>query len=231
MRKTAWSQKRLERLFHRYNRRFWAEKLKGYSITITKLHGPLGKCDDTKKRILVDSEAHHSDKDIRSTLLHEMAHAAAGLGSLTHGSHFWEQIERLLQKGAPIRVSSSEAGGLNLVPGVVPAKFPLARKALQKARIMEERMMRHIKKQGEFGGEFDIDEDYIIGRFIDAAMSPKIGSPEEASLVIGGELGLINIDGKPVDSWAARALAKGKKVYERQRPLLKHRSVLKGIKS
>lgn len=179
----------------------------------------------------MDIEAHASDKEIRSTLLHEMAHAAAGSGSTSHGSHFWEQIEHLLQKGAPISVGSSETGGLSLVRGVVPATFPLARQALNRAQKIEERKIRQWAKSGEFDGEDVIDQNYVVERFEEAATTQSIDSPETAALVVGAELGLTDIDGKPLDAWAERVLAKGKKAFSRQRLLLKHRSILKGAKS
>jgi len=223
MRKTVWSQTRLVRLFQRYNRRFWTNKLRDYRVSIAKLNGPWGKCDERRKMILFDIEAHPSDYEVRSTLLHEMAHAAAGLGRLTHGSGFWKEIERLLRKGAPIGLGSPEAGGLKVLHNVVPAKFPLARKVLNRIQKAEEQKICKLETRGELDGEFVINKDYILDRFVEAARNPRVQTQEDATLVVGAELGLIDVDGKPTNPWIAHVFAIGRKAFRHERAFFESR--------
>lgn len=47
---------------------------------------------------------HWSDRQIRSTLLHELCHAAAEPCSRGHDIYFFLEVEKLLAAGAPIRM-------------------------------------------------------------------------------------------------------------------------------
>ena len=107
---THWTQRRLEDLFQKYNGQYFGGSLRKWGAAIGRLDdmGAVGFCESKKKQLIVDTDHITSDAEIRSTLLHEMAHAAAP-GRETHGYKFWEQIERLLQKGAPITLGFPEA--------------------------------------------------------------------------------------------------------------------------
>lgn len=143
MKKTVWTQWRLERLFRRYNAQYWDGKLSAYNVGVGNLskHGAVGLCDWREGRITVDVAAHDDDRDIRATLLHEMAHAADRSQSrYSHGDGFFAQIEHLLQKGAPITVKMPEMPGHVFPLAAVPEKYPLCRRAaarLEKRRALE----------------------------------------------------------------------------------------------
>lgn len=70
--KTAWTDDRLNRLFERYNRRFWGNRLRKVKVRIAHLDGCCGLY--RKATIFVDVKKHPTDQEIRSTLLHEMCH-------------------------------------------------------------------------------------------------------------------------------------------------------------
>src|SRR5579864_3548090 len=106
---SEWTEQRLQRLYARYNCRFWAGRLRAVRVRISDLADCYGEWDVEQQQIRIDIERHaNNDREIRSTLLHEMAHVAAGPW---HKSKFWLQIERLLRQRAPITVGFPEAGG------------------------------------------------------------------------------------------------------------------------
>ncbi len=112
--KTTWTQARLQRLFERYDRRYWRGKLsRVYAVEIADLskNRHLGICYRKTRKIVLDITAHSKDREIRATLLHEMAHAADKSKSRhDHGDGFLAQIEYLLRKRAPITLQMPELG-------------------------------------------------------------------------------------------------------------------------
>src|SRR5882672_5373980 len=193
--KTHWSADRIKRLFLRYDDKYWKRKLRRYSISEKNLGRYWGKCDPQSKSIWIDIEAHPSDVTIRSTLLHEMCHAAAGVGKVSHGYNFWAQVEKLLRLGAPIALHCPETGGHQILKGVVPARFPLSRKAMD--RIGEKRSRLEYK----IDGTFDI-QDHVSLRCEDfAALAWR-----DAKLIIGAEIGLTDVQGRPRNREAERIL-------------------------
>ena len=113
MNKTEWSNKRVSRLFDRYNRLYFRGKLSDYRVAIgTLAGGTRGRCYWSKRKITIDAEHHASDRELRGTVLHEMAHAACAGRSQGHDVHFFAHVERLLQRGAPVTVDTGEAGNV-----------------------------------------------------------------------------------------------------------------------
>jgi hypothetical protein len=208
--KTAWNAARLSRLFARYNLLYWNSRLHSCEIGIKHLNNYLGIYYSKKRQIAIDVDNHRTDREIRATLLHEMAHAAAGSKGLAHGYAFWEQIERLLRQKALIDVTSSEAPHLGNYANAVPKRFSLARDVMKK---LEAKRNRALLKQN-VSGEFLIDQNYLIGRFEDAAMKLTW---RQALLLIGSECGLLDVGGKPKDKWTARTLLKCKAKFLRKR--------------
>lgn len=211
--KTLWSSRRLKRLFDRYNGRFWAGRLRRFAISAKELGGPLGLCDSKARHIHIDVEAHRTDREVRSTVLHEMAHAAAGRCRIAHGYKFWSEVERLLKMSAPIDVTNSEAPGLRILAGAVPKRFPLARLAVER---LERARIKELEKQ-TFEDVEEITDAVIIERFEEAAMTLYRKEPTEswrtARWAVGLEYGLLDVGGKPRNSWAARVIAEGKRAF------------------
>jgi len=82
-------------------------------IGISPLENCYGHCFIEQREIRIDIDRHDgNDREIRSTLLHEMCHVAAGPH---HNSRFFLEIERLLRQKAPITLSFSETDGLQIV--------------------------------------------------------------------------------------------------------------------
>jgi len=103
-----------------------------------------GICDWKRHEITVDIAAHASDAAVRTTLLHEMAHAAeTATSQYTHGDGFFQQIEYLLRRHAPISLEMSEMPGHRLPLAAVPKKFPLCRKAAAKLSAAKRRAPHH----------------------------------------------------------------------------------------
>jgi|ERR1700678_2560676 SprT-like family len=89
----------------------------------------MGLCEWKRKVITIDVERHKSDREVRSTLLHEMAHAAASIrGSRGHDPKFFAQLEKLLRLRAPIAIDTPEAGGVRILANLVPSRFPLLKR-------------------------------------------------------------------------------------------------------
>ena len=107
MRKTEWNQKRLQRLFERYNRKYWRGRLPPYRVMQAERLDVLGSCYYRKRIIEIDTGQHDSERHIRATLLHEMVHAATRSG---HDVRFFAQMERLLRRGALVTIETGDAG-------------------------------------------------------------------------------------------------------------------------
>ncbi len=94
-----WSPERLNRLFAYYNRKFWNAELNRWRAETSENHpGLYGFCDRKSKRVYVRLSRHHSDQEVRATLIHEMAHAATNSG---HSRKWRTEMERLREAGAP----------------------------------------------------------------------------------------------------------------------------------
>src|SRR6267378_2497313 len=98
---TRWTQRRLDNVFREYNERYFDGRLKEWGAAIASPNALwVGFCEFKLKQLMVVTDTLPDDSEIQSTLLHEMAHAAARRAG--HGYAFWEQIERLLQQDSPI---------------------------------------------------------------------------------------------------------------------------------
>jgi hypothetical protein len=92
--KSARTEERLQGMFERYNRKYWKGQLPAYRLAISVMPDAVGRCNWRRKVITINVEAHKSDREIRSTVLHEMAHAAASIrGSHGHDPEFFAQVE------------------------------------------------------------------------------------------------------------------------------------------
>ncbi len=97
--KTAWTDRQLQRLFDQYNERFWKGKLPRYTVVATTLYNG-GLCHDEARKIFINIDSQESDRSVRSTLLHEMNHAACS--SPDHDKEWLGEMERLKREGAPL---------------------------------------------------------------------------------------------------------------------------------
>ena len=196
--KGTWTDRRLSRLFDNYNTLFWKGRLPRCHLEI----GAIG--DDVLGRIAfadrvsitVDIALHGSDRMIRSTLLHEMAHLGAGPKCIGHGAAFLEQVESLLRQGAPLQVGLGETQNHPLLDSV-PARFKLTRRALEKVyerrrREMAKMLAVGVRMGNRVANEIPI-EACIENDFENAALEGAAWKP--ALLVLGRALGLVDNDG------------------------------------
>src|SRR6516165_10439346 len=206
---------RLQRLFDRYNQLYWRGKLPAYRVLDSKLESALGDCDWSRRRIIkIDVQAHASNRELRSTVLHEMCHAAAQeRGSRGHDLKFFAQVERLLEKGAPITVNDPEAGGVHILRGLVPSRFPLLKSKIER---LERRRTRPLEKS--FASRPDlvrnVSNDAIIQEFEDAASEL---SWRRALIRVGLQYGLTDETERPLNSRASGILARARKIHARAR--------------
>lgn len=123
-----WTNDRLKALFDRYRVRYWprSRRLRRYRIESALLRGPYGRCSFEERVLLIDLCRHPSEREIRSTVLHEMAHAVVGRGG--HRAAFWTELESLLRQRAPITVGFPELGEAGKHLCVVPNRFRRCRK-------------------------------------------------------------------------------------------------------
>jgi hypothetical protein len=152
-----------------------------------------------------------SDASVRSTLLHEMAHLAAGRAG--HDSRFFAQLERLLKLKAPLRVSFPENEN-RVNCDIVPKRFTLCRRAL--ARPYEKR--RHSVEASVRRDRLPLHE--LTPKDIETECE-DFASYEDLTWkavrdYLGSEYGVVDIDGK-VLTWAKEYVEAGQRGYRRGR--------------
>jgi hypothetical protein len=87
--RSAWNDNRLKQLFRKYRRQYWPGRLRGYQIRAARLDEAYGQCNVVERVIEIDVESNASDRELRSTVLHEMAHeppAGATADMVPHSS-------------------------------------------------------------------------------------------------------------------------------------------------
>ena len=129
---STWTNRRLADLYEDYRARYWSNQpvLSSYRIE----RGAPGRTrrgwDPDARVIRIDPADHASDRDLCATVLHEMAHIVVGESG--HSARFWEQVEYLLERGAPLMPEAgelSECGAILEVP--IPERFVLARQTFE----------------------------------------------------------------------------------------------------
>ncbi len=129
----AWTKERLENLVCRYNRLYWRGRLPQLRIVTEGKAESLGLCDWRRRTIIINVAKCRDGREVRSTLLHEMAHVATP----THDKHdisFFAELEHLLQQRAPISVRNPEARQMRLLHGRIPARFPLLQRKMVESK-------------------------------------------------------------------------------------------------
>jgi hypothetical protein len=205
-----WTNQRLTRLFGRYNRLYWSGKLPQYFLRLDEPNEEyVGWCDWQKRTIWIVVEG-QTDRDIRSTLLHEMCHAATAPKTEHHGYRFWGHVEALLRKRAPITIANSEAPTVRFFGRSIPARFPLSRNVMER---LERRRVLQVLRMGKAKGlrEHVITDGNIVAQFgnEEVGMYPWA----QALRLVGYEFGLLDVGGKPKDRWAAKIIAQGRRVH------------------
>jgi hypothetical protein len=112
MKLTRWTDRRLRRLFERYNVKFWAGKLPAVKLVAADYSsdgGELGAYFPRALRIVIHAEKCGTDRKVRDTLLHEMCHVAVGRKA-GHGPKFNDELIRLYLKGAPLIMHQGSPG-------------------------------------------------------------------------------------------------------------------------
>jgi len=210
---SSWTSARLQRLFHRYNRKFWGGALPDLTVRDCRFDdGSLGQCDRERKRIDIDVARHSTDAEVRSTLLHEMAHAADSNRGRAHGYGFWTQVESLLQQGAPLLLGSGELPGHLTSGGARPARFPGARSAVAVVeRRREAQLLRDIPKDVAV---HEITDDDVLLQFSEAGRETTWAIARET---IGYRNALLDVEGRPRSASCARMIERGRRAHQRSR--------------
>jgi hypothetical protein len=212
--KTAWTEERLRDIFTAYNRKYWRGRLPFYRLVIATMPDAMGRCEWMRKVITIDVEQHKSDREVRSTLLHEMAHAATSIrGSRGHDPKFFAQLERLLHLRAPIAIDTPEAGGVRILANLVSSRFPLLKRKIDQAEA------RRAKPLEKFIAEHNLSvtlvtEDYILREFENSAMELTW---KKAVIALGLENGMVDETGRPLTDRSRRLLDKAKRRHARAR--------------
>ena len=104
----------IQRLFDRYNRRFWEGRLRGWTVDEVDCsdlpadqHGEYGACDNEMREIFIQIGLPPTEK--RKTLLHEMCHAATGRHGESHGQSWQKEMFRIDELGAPGMVAEARS--------------------------------------------------------------------------------------------------------------------------
>ncbi len=212
---TTWTNERLQSLFDRYNRIYWRGKLPRFRLEIATLDRHImGQCFHSSRTIKIDLAEHKSDRELRGTLLHEMAHAGDFPRQYRgHGLRFFAQIERLLRKGAPITVKNAEAGQVQMFLGLVPARFPLLKRKME---MLEARRVKRIDghaKADRLGPGIELTDIDIIHSFEDCAHLRW----KSALFRVGTLHAMVDETYRPLDARARRLIAKGRIAHRRVR--------------
>jgi hypothetical protein len=100
-----WLLMNVQKLFDRYNKRFWKGKLRGWAVdevhcsdTPADQRGEYGSCDNETREIFIQIGLSSAEK--RKTLLHEMCHAATGIPGESHGQSWQKEMFRIDGLGA-----------------------------------------------------------------------------------------------------------------------------------
>jgi hypothetical protein len=117
MSETKWSDKRLRRLFERYNRKFFGNGLSGWTVGCGRRDLAFlrarssealrpgecfsGFCNSKARRISIDIDLCDSDYEVRRTLMHEMCHAATADENHFGDGEWFREMQRLRRDGAP----------------------------------------------------------------------------------------------------------------------------------
>jgi hypothetical protein len=205
--KTLWTNERLRLLFERYNQMYRRGKLSGWRVVLGDLskENAWGLCNRREKIITIDPHP-QSDRKLRATLLHEMAHAASRSG---HTARFFAELERLLRRGAPVKVDAAEAGHAKIFRDIVPKRFPLVRAKMQRAENRRQRRILKLTREKKLK-TYTMTNDMIVAEFKDAATELTW---KQALLCIGLQYGLTDEGGRAVDAWARRLVHRGRKAH------------------
>ncbi len=210
------SDKRLSHLFQRYNQLYWNGQLPEYRIApVSDLGSFLGRCDARTRTIQIDVAKHKSARELRSTLLHEMCHLSAHRnGSRGHDAKFFEQLEHLLRKKAPISIADPEAGMAPVQSELVPAQFPLLKRKMGRIAAKQRKPVERFIKAKKLKVR-DISDEEIIREF-------EYRAPEstwkEALWAVGfKEHHLTDETCRPLNSRFQRLLDKAQKAHARAR--------------
>lgn len=211
--KTVWTEERLQQLFARYNNVYWNGRLPIYRVAVADMTDAIGLCNRKQKQITIDVERQKSDQEIRSTLLHEMAHAAAFVhGSHGHDPKFFAQVEKLLRMRAPIAIHTGEAGGARIFANLVPARFPLLKRKIDRLEAKRSKAIENYVAQRNLSWETITRED-VLRRFEDAAGELTW---KKALIAVGLENGMVDDTGRPLTG-SQPLLVKAKRAHSRAR--------------
>jgi hypothetical protein len=97
----TWGSARLQRLFDRYNERFFGGQLAGWkAVEFDGADGECkGQCSPEAKQLRICIAGHDTDRKVRATLVHEMAHAVTN--DKDHREAWLAELKRLRREGAP----------------------------------------------------------------------------------------------------------------------------------
>jgi len=212
--KTTWTKKRLQEIFARYNRKFWRGRLPSYEIVVAELPNILGCCDSRRRLITISIGHHKSDSEIRGTVLHEMAHAAADTkGSRGHDLIFFAELEKLLRMGSDIAIDTPEAGKVRILANLVPSRFPLLKRKIDRAEARRCFALKQFVAKHKLPMR-SIAENDILCEFEDVAMELTW---KQAVRVVGVENGIVDETGRPLTSRSKRLLERAKRRFTQAR--------------
>lgn len=205
-----WTKKRLLDLYQRYNRRYWSGELPLYGIEIKKCRRCIGVTDHGSRTVVVDVDGHFDDDQVRLTLLHEMVHVAA-LDSPPHGLDFWQEVDRILQRGAPPELLLPISRQLRAILRMQASALDLyyCKRAVRNLEAADRRL-----RQCE--GESELEDRYwkTIEQFRTLA---REATWTQALSRIGQRTGLLDGSGRPRSRRNANVVSLAKRRFQQER--------------
>jgi len=119
----------------------------------------------------------------------------------------------LLRRKALIAVDTPEAGGVHILANLVPSRFPLLKRKIDRLEARRSGAMEKLIAERNLQVRTITDDD-ILRRFEDAAMELTW---KQAVIAVGLENGLVDETGRPLTPRSRRILDKAKRRYTRAR--------------
>lgn len=140
--------------------------------------------------------------------------AAHRNGSRGHDAKFFEQLEQLLRKKAPISIADPEAGTARVQSELAPAQCPLLKRKMERIAAKQRKPVERFIKAKKLKVR-DISDEEIIREFEYLAFE---STWKEALAAIGfKEYHLTDETGHPLNTRIERLLARAQKAHSRAR--------------
>lgn len=119
--KAKWTEQRVQRLFGRYNKTYWRGNLPPYAVRVRKLEGCLGICFFKEREIVIDTNAHKSDR--KSVQPYSMKWRTLPLPGKGMGINFGRRLSSCSDVKLPSKSAIQKHRGFTFWLALYPGSF------------------------------------------------------------------------------------------------------------